>query len=347
MHLLYRDKLVSNMSKITVLLVFGGQSSEHEVSLASAHNVYAALDEDKYDVFLCYITRKGEWRLVDGIDERALYQVLNPILGKKQFEVADGTIIEPDVMLPILHGIHGEDGDVQGLARLMGLPCAGPSLIGAAITMDKDVTKRLLRDAGVPVVDWLTWHTSDPQPMYDNVVAKLGDTVFVKPANAGSSVGVSKAKNQSEFMAALKHAADHDSLVMIERAIVGREIEIAVLGNEHPKISRPGEILPGQEFYSYDDKYDVASTAEVKVPAELDSDVAEHLTQYALRAYRVARGHGMARVDFFVTQEGEIYLNEINSIPGFTNISMYPKMWRAEGLAYPLLLDRLIALALE
>lgn len=335
------------MTKISVLLVFGGQSSEHDVSLASAHNVYAALDEDKYDVFPCYITRNGEWHLVDGIDDRALYQVLTPHLGKKQFETTDGTVIEPDVMLPILHGIHGEDGDVQGLARLMGLPCAGPSLIGAAITMDKDVAKRLFREAGVPVVDWLTWHTVDPQPMYENIVAKLGEVVFVKPANTGSSVGVSKVKNKTEFSTALREAAKFDSLIMIERAIVGREIEIAVLGNEHPKITRPGEILPGEEFYSYEDKYDIASTAQVKVPADLDGDVSEHLTQYALKAYRATRGHGMARVDFFVTAEGEVFLNEINSIPGFTNISMYPKLWRAEGITYPALLDRLVALALE
>ena len=335
------------MTKISVLLVFGGQSSEHEVSLASAHNVYAALDEEKYDVSLCYITRKGAWHLVEGVDDRATYQVLSPVLGEKQFELADGSVIEPDVMLPILHGLHGEDGDIQGLARLMQLPCAGPSLIGAAITMDKDVTKRLLREAGIPVVDWLTWQTSDPEPMYDNVVAKLGEVLFVKPANAGSSVGVSKAKNQAEFSTALQKAAAEDSLVMIERAVSAREIEIAVLGNEHPKISRPGEVLPGEEFYSYEDKYDVASTAKVQVPAELDSDVAERITQYALKAYRAARGHGMARVDFFVTTEGDVFLNEINSIPGFTNISMYPKMWRAEGVAYPALLDRLVALALE
>lgn len=335
------------MTKISVLLVFGGQSSEHEVSLASAHNVYAALDEDKYDVFLCYITKKGEWRLVDGIDDRTLYQVLSPRLGEKHFEAADGSVVEPDVILPILHGIHGEDGDVQGLARLMGLPCAGPSLIGAAITMDKDVAKRLMRDADIPVVDWLTWQTGDPEPMYENVVAKLGETVFVKPANAGSSVGVSKAKTKGDFSAALKVAAEHDHIVMIERAIEGHEIEIAILGNEHPKITRPGEILPGEEFYSYEDKYNVESAAQVKVPADLDGDIAERLTQYALKAYRATRGHGMARVDFFVTESGEIYLNEINSIPGFTNISMYPKLWRAEGLAYPALLDRLVALALE
>lgn len=335
------------MTKISVLLVFGGQSSEHEVSLASAHNVFAALDEDKYDVFLCYITKKGEWRLVDGVDERALYQVLTPRLGEKQFEAADGSVIEPDVMLPILHGLHGEDGDVQGLARLMGLPCVGPSLIGAAITMDKDVTKRLLRDSGIPVVDWLTWHTGDPQPMYDNVVAKLGELLFVKPANAGSSVGVSKATNRAEYSEALKKASAEDSLVLIEKAVKGREIELAVLGNDHPKITRPGEIIPGEEFYSYEDKYDIASTASVQVPAELDGDIAERLSQYALKAYRAARGHGMARVDFFVTDEGEIFLNEINSIPGFTNISMYPKLWRAEGLAYPALLDRLVSLALE
>lgn len=330
-----------------MLLVFGGQSSEHEVSLSSAHNVYAALDEEKYDVSLCYITRKGEWRLVEGIDDRASYQTITPALGEKRFDITDGSILEPDVLLPILHGIHGEDGDVQGLARLMGLPCAGPSLIGAAITMDKDVAKRLFRDAGIPVVDWLMWHTVDAEPMYDNVVAKLGAVVFVKPVNAGSSVGVSKATNRGEFEAALQAAAQHDSLVMIERAVQVREIEIAVLGHDHPKVTRPGEIVPGDDFYTYEDKYDTASSAVVRVPAELDDSVAERLEQYALKAYRATRGHGMARVDFFVTESNDIYINEINSIPGFTNISMYPKLWRAEGLSYPALLDRLVALALE
>lgn len=322
------------MTKIAVLLVFGGQSSAHQVSLASAHNVYAALDEDKYDVFLCYVTKKGEWRLVDGIDDRALYQVLTPRLGEKQFDAADGTIIEPDVMLPILHGAHGEDGDVQGLARLMGLPCAGPSVIGAAIAMDKDVAKRLLRDAGIPVLDWLTWQTGDAEPMYENVVAKLGEDLFVKPAHASSSHGVSRVRNRSEFGQALKKAAEHDSLVMIERGVVdGREVEIAILGHEHPRITRPGETTP--------------SLVQAKMPAELESGIAERITQYALKAYRATRGHGMARIDFFITREGEIFLNDINSIPSFTNISVYPKLWRAEGVAYPTLLDRLIALALE
>lgn len=329
-----------------ILLLFGGESTEHEVSISSAHNVFAALDEHKYDVSICYITRQGKWLLVDSIDELNGRE-LTPILGEKRFVTVDGVEVTPDVLLPVLHGLHGEDGDVQGLARLMHLPCVGPSLVGAAITLDKDVTKRLLRDAGVPVVDWLTWRTDDPRPMYDNVVAKLGESLFVKPANAGSSVGVSKVTNEDEYNKGLDLAASHDSLVLIEKGMKVREIETAVLGNHHPEVTEPGEILPGDEFYSYDDKYAAASTAQVKIPAELDSETSEAIRHYAIKAYLATRGWGMARIDFFIDEEGQVYLNEINSIPGFTNISMYPKLWRHSGLSYPELLDRLIALARE
>ncbi len=330
-----------------VLVLFGGESSEHEVSIASAHNVFAALDEQRYEVSLCYISKNGQWKAVESIDDVSSDRVMTPVLGMGSFDVSDETNIKPDIILPILHGAHGEDGDVQGLGRLLHIPVAGPSLIGAAITMDKDVTKCLLRDAGIPVVEWLTWHTSDPAPMYENVVAKLGSTLFVKPANAGSSVGVSKVKTEDEWKNALDLAAKHDRIVLIERAVTGREIEVAVLGNQHPEISIGGEIVPGQEFYSYDDKYDPASTAKVNVPAELDSETADLVRQYSAKAYHATRGWGMARIDFFVTETGEVYLNEINAIPGFTNISMYPKLWRHHGISYPELIDRLISLALE
>lgn len=329
-----------------LLLLFGGESSEHEVSIASAHNVFAALDEHRYEVSLCYITREGKWLLVDSIDELNGRE-LTPVLGEKRFVTQDGVEVTPDVLLPIMHGKHGEDGDVQGLARLLHMPCVGPSLIGAAITMDKDVTKRLLRDAEIPVVDWLTWRTSDPRPMYENVVAKLGDTLFVKPANAGSSVGVSKVTNASGYDDAMTLAAKHDGLVMIEKGMKVREIEIGMLGNHTVEVTEPGEVIAGAEFYSYEDKYDAASAAHVQIPAELDSETLEAIRHYAIKAYHATRGWGMARIDFFIDQNGDIYLNEINAIPGFTNISMYPKLWRHSGLSYPELLDRVIRIAQE
>lgn len=316
------------------------------MSLVSARNVFDALDKDKYQITLCYITREGRWVLIDDMDHLDSDNELRPLLGQAALETSMGARVSPDVVLPILHGAHGEDGDVQGLARLLHIPFVGPSLIGAAMTMDKDVTKRLLRDAGVPVVDWLTWHTSDPAPSYEQVCEQLGDAVFVKPANAGSSVGVNKALDATKFQAALQAAAEHDSMVLIERAVVAREIELAVLGNEHPEVTLPGEIVPGAEFYSYEDKYAASSAAVAHIPAELDPGTRDTLAKYALTSYRATRGHGMARIDFFVTKDNEIYLNEINSIPGFTNISMYPKLWQHEGMSYAELLDQLISLAL-
>lgn len=328
-----------------VLLLFGGESSEHDVSLVSAANVYAALDKTKYDIELCYITKTGEWWYVERIDQRESDVMLTPLMGQKRFGLSDGSHIAVDVMLPVLHGTHGEDGDVQAIARLIHVPCVGPSLIGAAITLDKDITKQLAQNAGVPVVEWITWHASQPTPAYESVRAVLGDVVFVKPANAGSSVGVSKVVDETSFVTALGVAREHDDFILIERAIAGREIELAVLGNENPRVTHPGEIIPGEEFYSYDDKYGEDSASQARIPAELPADMIEKLQDYAVRAYTATRGQGMARIDFFVDENQNIYLNEINSIPGFTNISMYPKLWQNEGVNYPELLDELITLA--
>lgn len=323
-----------------IMLVFGGESSEHDVSIASAHNVYAALDDERYDITLCYIDRSGKWWLVESIDELSEESSIVADFGEQAF-LTNTQLIKPDVVLPILHGKGGEDGTIQGLCQLLHIPIVGPSLLSAAVTMDKDLTKRLLRDAGVPVVDWICWLTHQPRPDHDNVVAKLGSTVFVKPANAGSSVGVSKATDSESFDRALQIAAEHDGKVLIERAVAGREIELAVLGTHDPIVTTPGEIIPGQEFYSYEDKYDPQSTSRALIPAELDEALATQLKRYALLAYRATTGAGMARVDFFVAGE-QVYLNEINSIPGFTNISMYPKLWRHEGISYPLLINKLI-----
>lgn len=336
------------MSKVHVMLVYGGQSSEHDVSVASARNVFAALD-DRYDISTCLIDRDGRWWLQDSIgDYHAGSPQLLPVLGQRKFvTLPDHKIVQPDVILPILHGKNGEDGTVQGLAELLSLPYVGPSLLGAALTMDKDVTKRLLRQAGIAVVDDIVWLTHAERPSYQAVVAQLGATVFVKPARSGSSVGVSKVTDETTFIIALDDAAQHDDKVLIERAITGREIEVAVLGNSQLRISAPGEIKPGAEFYDFDDKYDPASTATVQIPAELSPELMTSIRDTATLAYRVTEGHGMARIDFFVTDDGRVYLNEINSIPGFTNISMYPKMMRHDGLLYPDLIARLIDLALE
>lgn len=336
------------MSKVHVMLVYGGQSSEHDVSVASARNVFAALD-DRYDISTCLIDRDGRWWLQDSIgDYHAGSPQLLPVLGQKKFvTLPDHKIVQPDVILPILHGKNGEDGTVQGLAELLGIPYVGPSLLGAALTMDKDVTKRLLRQAGIPVVEGVVWLTHDERPSYRDVVERLGPSVFVKPARSGSSVGVGKATDETTFAAVLEEAAKHDGKVLIERAIIGREIEVAVLGNSQLHVSAPGEIKPGAEFYDFDDKYSPASTASVQIPAELNPELTTRVRDAAAMAYRAVEGHGLARVDFFVTDDEQLYLNEINSIPGFTNISMYPKMMRHDGIAYPDLIARLIDLALE
>jgi D-alanine-D-alanine ligase len=318
---------VSN-NPIHVLVIFGGESSEHDVSIASARNVYDALDTKKYHIHLAYITSNGEWRLVSSVTDLTGVR-MSPVMGEKKFLISGGDELHVDVLLPVLHGRNGEDGTVQGMAKLLHVPCAGPGLIGAAMTMDKDITKRLLRDGGVPVVDWVLWRTNDSVPNYEEILNELSAReVFVKPANAGSSVGVSKARNVDEFTNALKLAAQHDTLVLIEPAMHIREIELAVLGTDNAKVSTPGEVIAGDDFYS------------------LDASIVHQLQDYALRAYRLTRGQGMARVDFFVTGEGQIYLNEINAIPGFTNISMYPKLWQYEGVTYLELLDYLIEDAL-
>ena len=329
--------------KTQLLLVYGGQSSEHDVSMVSARNVYEALDTTTYQVSLAYIDKAGRWYLVDSVDDVQGIEIL-PVLGEKKFRTKDGKEIVLDVMLPILHGQYGEDGTVQGMARLLHVPCVGPSTIGAAMTMDKDITKRLLRDGGVPVVDWLVWHTHDDPLSYRQAIRRLSsDVLFIKPANAGSSVGVSKVSDASEFTAALKLAAEHDSIVLIEPAVAAREIEVAVLGTERPVASTPGEIIPGADFYSYDDKYATNSQATAQIPALLDGTLAKQIQAYALQAYRLTRGQGMARVDFFVAPDNTVYLNEINAIPGFTNISMYPKLWEYDGVACSDLIDKLIS----
>ena len=336
------------MDRLRVLLIFGGESSEHEVSINSATNVLAALDTARYDIKLCYIDRAGEWRLVETIEARNQPSPhLTPQLGQRSLLIDGADPLPIDVIIPVLHGKNGEDGSVQGLAQLLHIPYVGPSLLSAAVTMDKDMTKRLALDAHVPVVPWRTLANDAPRPTFAEIADELGTPVFIKPSRAGSSVGVNKVHSAEAFTAALDEAFRHDDIVLIEQAITAREIELAVLGRgTSARVSMPGEILPGEEFYSYDDKYSASSTSRVVIPAEVDESVATELQRLALAAYQATGGRGMARVDFFLDPTGQIFLNEINSIPGFTNISMYPKLWEASGLSPQALVDELIKEAL-
>lgn len=352
--------------KIRLGILFGGKSSEHEVSLISARNVIDALDRDKYDVFLIGIDKTGEWRLRDGYsylmhaDDPKLVQLhtSNENLalvpkdnGKELVSYSENQLQQPlalDVIFPVLHGMNGEDGTVQGLLKLANIPFVGAGVLGSAIGMDKDVMKRLLRDAKIPTPRFITLHAYEKnQCHYEDVVAQLGSPFFVKPANTGSSVGVAKVKNKEQFHSCVEEAFLYDRKIIIEEYIQGREIECSVLGNEHPIASLPGEVIPQHEFYSYEAKYIDAEGARFEIPVALPQALIEKIQQMAVSAYRSLCCEGMARVDFFLKESGEVYVNEINTIPGFTKISMYPKMWEASGLSYSKLLDQLIELAID
>ncbi|MBK9167989.1 MAG: D-alanine--D-alanine ligase [Bryobacterales bacterium] len=312
--------------KLRVAIIEGGRSGEHEVSLRSAAAVAAACDPGRYEVQRYRIGLDGRWSP-------------RPILPEP------GANPEIDVVFPVLHGTFGEDGTMQGLLELADLPYVGAGVLASAVAMDKDMMKRVCRDAGLPVVEWelATRAALDAS----RAVARFGFPLFVKPANLGSSVGISKARTPEELDAALRLAAQYDRKVIVERAIAGREFECSVLGNEHPEASVPSEILPSREFYDYDDKY-LLNAARTLVPAPLDPAAAEELRRLAIAAYRAVECEGMARVDFFLeARTARFYLNEVNTIPGFTAISMYPKMWEHSGLLLPQLVDRLIELALD
>ncbi|HYF10228.1 MAG TPA: D-alanine--D-alanine ligase family protein, partial [Candidatus Paceibacterota bacterium] len=251
------------------------------------------------------------------------------------------------VVFPILHGPMGEDGTVQGLLTLAGVPFVGSGVLGSAVGMDKDAMKRLLRDAGLPIAKFVTLRASEKRPAYAAVARKLGKILFVKPANMGSSVGVSKVRNAKEFAAALDKAFEYDSKILIEEFIPAREVECAVLGNEEPIASVVGEIIPTHEFYSYEAKYLDENGAALEVPAKIPQALSRKIQKMAVEVFKVLSCEGLGRVDFFLTEKGRIYVNEINTIPGFTSISMYPRLFSASGISYPDLIDRLIQLALE
>ena len=350
--------------KIRVAVLFGGRSAEHEVSLQSARNVIEAIDQEKFETVLIGIDRKGAWFLNDGSmpllnsdNPRliALNKCKNPVslIPGDQTGVlinlqSPASIPAVDVIFPVLHGPYGEDGSIQGLAKLANVPCIGSDILGSAIGMDKDVSKRLLRDAGIPVARHICLRRNGlTGELAGQVERALGYPVYVKPANMGSSVGVAKVPAATDLIPAIDNALQYDPKIVIEEAIVGREIECSVLGNDDPIASVVGEIETADGFYSYEKKYIDENAAILKIPAKLDQPTIENIQATSIAAFKVLESRGMARVDMFLTESGEVYINEINTIPGFTVISMYPKLWQASGLSYKDLIDRLIQLALD
>ena len=347
--------------RIRVGVLFGGQSAEHEVSLQSAKNILEALDPDRYEVVLLGIDREGRWHLaesssclLDAADPRRIRLetagrgvALVPGKISSLVSLSDRALEAPlDVVFPVLHGPMGEDGTVQGLLRLAHLPFVGAGVLGSSVAMDKDVTKRLLRDAGIPTARFITLRAGE-RPAFEDLVEQLGVPFFVKPANMGSSVGVAKVSSSAEWTAALEEASRFDGKIVVEALVEGRELECSVLGNEEPIASVPGEVIPSHDFYSYEAKYLDERGARLEIPAELPRELVARVQELAIRTFQVLCCEGMARVDFFLTGDGELVVNELNSIPGFTRISMYPKLWEASGIGRSELIDRLIQLALE
>lgn len=368
---MYNVHMKHKNHKRTVGIFFGGKSAEHEVSIQSARNVYEALDKNLFEPLLIGIDKTGRWHVAENLQQIEAGSSLTAVGQSSQSAVPsltllpgeNGTLVEAssssasanaqpaiDVAIPVLHGPLGEDGTIQGFFELAGIPYVGPGVLGSAVGMDKDVMKRLLRDAQLPIAKFLTitveeLNTIDPEA----VVSSLGLPVFVKPANMGSSIGVLKVESQDGLMAALHDAFQFDTKVLIEEFIAGSEIECAILGtNADPKASVIGKIVPrAGDFYSYEAKYIDENGAVLEIPADIKPELSAKAQDIAKRTFKVLGCDGMSRVDMFLTPDGYIIVNEINTIPGFTKISMYPKLWEASGLSYTDLITQLIELAIE
>src|ERR1700752_2278699 len=353
--------------KLHVAVIFGGRSGEHEVSLMSARSVLSVLDVNKYEVTQIGITHEGIWLTGENVLEKfennktdgLLPVIVSPDPSEKGVYYLEGISglrkwSDVDVFFPVLHGTFGEDGTIQGLFELANVAYVGAGVVGSAVGMDKGIFKEVKRANDIPVVESVLVLRSEIEKDIDAVIEKAEKMgadaypLFVKPANLGSSVGVTKCRNRSDMQEGLMEAASFDRRVLIERGVGNvREIEVSVLGNDEPVASICGEGLPRREFYSYESKY-IDGTSGLQIPAELPAETTEKIRTYAVRAYKLIDSAGMARVDFFVERDtNRIYLNELNTIPGFTKISMYPKLWQASGLPYHRLVDRLIELALE
>ncbi len=351
--------------KIKLCVVFGGQSPEHDISCKSVVSILSNLDHDRYKIHKIWITKKGEWFLYTGKnakiedgswkkDTKHLKKaIISPDAHDKSILVFDEDKIKKiklDVVFPVLHGEHGEDGTIQGLLELANIKYVGMGVLSSANCMDKTFTKIILQAAGIPQANWVTvntWELDRLDEFMDEIESKLGYPCFVKPATTGSSVGVGKARNRAELSAAIQNAAEFARKILVEENIDGHEVECSVLGNEKPEAAAVGEIMPTVEFYDFDAKYNDDST-KLQIPADIPAAAREQIRDYAVRAFRAMDGSGLSRVDFFIRYaDGAVILNELNTMPGFTNISMYPKLWQAMGLEYGPLLDRLIELGIQ
>lgn len=352
--------------KIRVGVIFGGRSGEHEVSLRSAESIINALDKSRYEIVPIGITQEGRWLISRDAAALLPESVMSSDSQQQVAIIGDPTAqglmhlsqngeapnTQPlDVVFPVLHGTYGEDGTIQGLLEMAGVPYVGCGVLASATGMDKVVMKQLFERAGLTVTPYRWFLRSsweeNPKKVLKKISRSLGFPVFVKPANLGSSVGISKARDKEELREAIKDATRYDRRIIVERSVTGREIEISVLGNEHPIASLPGEIITGHEFYDYEDKY-IDNVSKTITPARLPKKIIERIQRDALVAFQSIDGSGLARVDFFVERKtNRVIINEINTMPGFTSISMYAKMWDASGISYRELIDRLIALAFE
>lgn len=350
--------------KKKVLVIFGGQSGEHEISVVSANSIIKALDTVKYEILTIGITKDGRWFWgvmpeewieakeqikPEHIQVTLVLEPMNP-----RFISLNGSQLKNegkcDIVFPVMHGPKGEDGTIQGLMEVAGFPYVGSGVLGSALGMDKDRMKAVFKDAGLPIVPHITVLRSElavqKKEIAEKITQQLGFPCFVKPANLGSSVGISKAKDREELISALDYAAEFDRKIVIEKGVKAREIELSVLGNDDAKASIPGEIIPSKDFYDYEAKY-IDTGSKLIIPAELNDSTVKQLQEYAVKAFHSVEAFGLSRMDFFVTEDGSIYANEINTMPGFTQISMYPKLWEASGVPYKELLDHLINLGLE
>lgn len=317
------------MSKLRVAILSGGKSAEHEVSRKSAKNILAALDREKFEPLSIVIEKDGSW---------PLEKIINPKTGQKQDDI--------DVVFPVLHGPFGEDGSIQGLLRMANIPFVGAGVLGSAVGMDKVVMKKLLKEAGLPIGKFLSFNSGQTIE-FELIEKTLGMPCFVKPANMGSSVGVMKVVDEDSLKQTIKTAFQFDSKIIIEEAIEGSEIECSVLGNDNPTASLPGRIEATKEFYSYEAKYLDTQGAMLEIPAKLDQETISRVQGLALKTFKTLNCSGLARVDMFLAPAGKLVINEINTLPGFTEISMYPKLWEVSGISYTELITKLIELALE
>lgn len=347
--------------KLKVALVFGGKSAEHEVSLTSATNIYHSIDKNLFDVVLLGSGKDGKWyynpsyKTADlNLSKNDFYQdAVRVIIDSSNDKPAilsskDASIFSTfDIAFSIVHGTYGEDGSLQGFFRTLNIPYVGPNILGSSVCMDKDIAKRLFEDAGIPIAKFITYRRDDEIIGFSKVKEMLGLPLFVKPCNAGSSVGVTKVTDENSYYDAIKTAFKYDTKILVEESVAGKEVECAILGNEHPSASIVGEIVPTKDFYSYEAKYQDDTAANLRIPADIPENISDQIRSFAIKGFIATGCEGLARVDFLMRPDYTFVLNEINTLPGFTSISMYPKLWEKSGVNHIDLITRLINLGLE